>query len=602
MCGIAGTVWGPTPEHPVLRRMAAAMAHRGPDDEQVWSDERAGLAFRRLAIIDLDPRSAQPQHLEHLHLVFNGEIYNYRELRTELQGLGHAFRTEGDGEVLLHAWAQWGVGALDRLNGMFAFAVWDDRRGELTLCTDPFGEKPVYWCRDGERFVFASDIRALREAVPSLGAPREDALAPFLALGLMPEVEDSFFAGVQRLPAAGLLRVAADGAVTPRRYWTPARVEVPHRYEDAVAHLRELLVDSVRLRLRSDVPVGTSLSGGVDSSAVVALAGSLGAATTRHAFTASFPGFERDEWSYAAEVAQSAGVAVHHRVVLRAEEALRDLDLLVRDQEEPFGSLSIYAQWRVYREAHEAGITVLLDGQGGDELFGGYPGSAGRALRSAGVRAAISGLRAGGAVRHEVLTAYGADLLPRRAAHHARRRLASPYVLPDGVERAVRVEPRMPDGLDRGSSLRRELLRQCFRTSLPQLLRYADRDSMAHSREVRLPLLDRRIAEFGLSAPPHFLYGDGWTKRILRDAVRDLVPAAVLDRRDKVGFEPPQAQWLSEPAAVARIQEVLLDPKVRARGTYDTAAIEADAAAGRWRDAWAIWRALNVELWREAAS
>lgn len=597
MCGIAGTVGGPTPELPVLRRMAAVMAHRGPDDEQVWADERAGLAFRRLAIIDLDPRSAQPQHLEHLHLVFNGEIYNYRELRTELQGLGHDFRTEGDGEVLLHAWAQWGERALDRLNGMFAFAVWDDRGGELTLCTDPFGEKPVFWCRDGGRFAFASNIRALREAVPSIGAPREDALAPFLALGLMPAIEDSFLAGVQRLPGAHRLRLGADGEVDVRRYWTPAQVDVPAHYPEAVAALRELLVDSIRLRLRSDVPVGTSLSGGVDSSAVVALAGSLASDATRHAFTASFPGFARDEWEHAAHVAREAGVVEHHRVLPTAEEALADLDVLVRDQEEPFGSLSIYAQWRVNRAAHEAGVTVLLDGQGGDELFGGYPGTAGWALRSAGPRAALAGIRAGGPVRSEVLIAYGAELLPRAVAHRHRRRMASPYVGAAVTDAAVRVEPVVPAGGTGASPLRRELLRQCFHTSLPQLLRYADRDSMAHSREVRLPLLDRRIAEFGLSAPPHYLYGDGWTKRILRDAVRDVVPAAVLDRRDKVGFEPPQAQWLSTPAAIARIRETLLDGAARARGLYDVGAIAADADAGAWRDPSAVWRALNVELW-----
>ena len=600
VCGIAGMVGGPAPDPAALARMAQAMAHRGPDGQGVWEDGHAGLAFRRLAIIDLDPRSDQPLHLEHLHLVFNGEIYNYLELRAELRRLGRRFVTEGDGEVLLHAWAQWGERALGRLNGMFTFAVWDDRERALTLCADPFGEKPLYWRRAGERLLFASDIRALRAADAGVGGADAGALAPFLALGLMPPVDQSFVAGVRRLPGAHLLRFAG-GRVETRRYWEPQPVPVPPAYPEAVAALRELLVDSIRLRLRSDVPVGTSLSGGVDSSAVVALAGALASDATRHAFTASFPGYERDEWRYAEQVAHAAGVVEHHRVLPTGEEALADLEVLVRDQEEPFGSLSIYAQWRVNRAAREAGVTVLLDGQGGDELFGGYRGTAGWALRAQGARAVGHALAAGAPEeRRDVLLALGADLLPRAAARRHRRGLASPYASPDAIEVAIRIEPD-PGPVRAGDSpLRRELLRQSFTTSLPQLLRYADRDSMAHSREVRLPLLDRRIAEFALSAPPEFLYSGGQQKRILRDAVRDVVPPQVLARRDKVGFEPPQARWLQAPAALERARELLLARAARERGLFDVAAIEADLRAGAWRDPAAIWRALNVELWLAA--
>jgi asparagine synthase (glutamine-hydrolysing) len=588
VCGIGGMVGGPPPDRAVLARMATVMAHRGPDGDGVWHDDVAGLAFRRLAIIDLDERSNQPLHFGPWHLVFNGEIYDYRERRAELQRLGHTFVTEGDGEVLLHAWAEWGEQALDRINGMFAFAIWHSARRELHLCSDPFGEKPVYWCFDGERLAFASDIRAL----PGDRAPRDSVLGPFLARGLMPPIDESFFAGVHRLPGAHRLRFK-DGRVDVRRYWTPREVAVPAAYSDAVAALRELLVDSIRLRLRSDVPVGTSLSGGVDSSAVVALAGSLAEDAKRHAFTASFPGYERDEWRFAAQVATSAGVISHHRVTPEIDELADDLDALVRDQEEPFGSLSIYAQWRVNRAAREAGVTVLLDGQGGDELFGGYDGITGWAVRARGPRATARALL--GPHRNEVLTSFGAERLPAAAAHRHRRGLASPYAAQEVIEAAVRVPAPRIDGR---SPLRRELLRQSFHTSLPQLLRYADRDSMAHSREVRLPLLDRRIAEFALSAPPEFLVGGGVRKRILRDAVRDVVPDAVLARRDKIGFEPPHARWLS--SLRDRAADVLLDGGARSRGLYDTAAIEADVRAGRWRDPAALWHALNLELWLRA--
>jgi asparagine synthase (glutamine-hydrolysing) len=472
VCGIAGIVGAPAGDR--LERMAAAMVHRGPDDQGIWLDGRCGLAFRRLAIIDLEERSNQPLHLGRHHLAFNGEVYNFVELRAELEGLGHTFTTEGDGEVLLHAWAQWGEGALDRLNAMFAFAVWDDEERALTLAADPFGEKPLYWRREGEALLFASDIRALGAVTPD-----RDALAAYVALGTLPEPDRSFYEGVYRLPAAHRLRFA-DGRVDVRRYWTPRAVDVPAAYEDAVRELRELLVDSIRIRLRSDVPVGTSLSGGVDSSAIVTLSAELAGDHRRHAFTARFPGFERDEWGYAHEVAQAAGVVEHHAIEPTADDLLRDVQALVRDQEEPFGSLSIYAQWRVNRCAREVGVTVLLDGQGADELFAGYPGVE--------------------------------DARPRRAPRWvgalARRRAASPYATAEAARTGARREP--PGAEWRGDTpLQGELLRQTFASSLPALLRYADRDSMAHSREVRLPFLDRRIAEFALSP---FRFAPTWRR------------------------------------------------------------------------------------------
>jgi asparagine synthase (glutamine-hydrolysing) len=596
MCGIAGTVGARAPDPETLARMAAEMAHRGPDGQGIWHDESAGLAFRRLAIIDLDPRSDQPLHFGPLHLVFNGEIYNYRELRAELRAFGHEFVTEGDGEVLLHAWAQWGEQALPRLNGMFAFAVWDERRCTLTAACDPFGEKPLFWAQQGERLLFASDIRAILRVAPELCAPRESALGGYLARGLMPAIDQSFFAAIERLPGAHVLRWA-EGRVRSERWWHPRPVETPRRYEDAVAELRELLLDSIRLRLRSDVPVGTSLSGGVDSSAVVALSARLAGDHRRHAFTARFPGFERDEWGYASAVAAAAGVLEHHAVEPRVGELLEDLGRLISSHEEPVGSSSVYAQYRVMRAAHEAGVTVLLDGQGADELFGGYRGSGGWALRSEGPLRELQALARGGQERGEVLLSLGAERLPRALAARHRMRQASPYVSLEVARAAARLEPATVDWAQKRGPLVRELARQAFHTSMPVLLRYADRNSMAHSREVRLPFLDRRVAEFAYSLPPGFLYREGTTKRVLRDAVRDIVPAKVLERREKVGFETPEARWLATPEAVRQIADALLDPGARCAAMLDRGALGADARAGSWRDPNAIWRALNLELW-----
>jgi asparagine synthase (glutamine-hydrolysing) len=599
MCGIAGSVGGSLDEA-LLAVMAARMAHRGPDSQGVWHDGTAGLAIRRLAIIDLEHRSDQPFHLGPWHLVFNGEIYNYRELREELLGLGHSFVTEGDGEVLLHAWAEWEDAALDHVNGMFAVALWHDERKELVCARDPFGEKPLFWARVDGGFVFASEIDALLAAHPGLGAVREDAVAPYLGLGQMPTIERSFFAKIEQLPAAHLLRVR-DGRAAVHRYWLPRPVEVPAQFGDAASALRELLVDSIRLRLRSDVPVGTSLSGGIDSSAVVALAAQIAGDHTRHAFTARFPGFARDEWKYAEAVAQSAGVAQHHEVLPTADDLLDDLPAVVGCQGEPFGSASIYAQWRVMRAAREAGIVVLLDGQGADELFGGYPSATGFALRSQGVTATARGLLSR-RERTDLVLAMGGGRarLPKALVSAFRRRQTSPYASKE-VRETVAHLPRLRTPADGfRTPLARELLRQTFHTSLPDLLRYADRDSMAHSREVRLPFLDRRVAEFALSLPAEFLYRDGVTKAVLREAVNGIVPAEVLARRDKVGFEPPQATWFAEAAFMAKTSDVLLDRAALARGLYDSDEIATDLRAGRWRDPNGIWRALNLELWLQA--
>jgi asparagine synthase (glutamine-hydrolysing) len=599
MCGIGGIVGAPAPDPSVLERMARAMANRGPDGEGTWSGEGCGLAFRRLAIIDLADRAMQPMHLGPLHLVFNGEVYDYRERRAELEALGHTFVTESDTEVLLHAWHEWGEGALDRINAMFAFAVWDERDRSLTLAVDPFGEKPLLYLDDGERLVFASDVQALREAVADAGAPSEEAMAAFVSHGTMPPVDRTFFARIRRLPGGHVLRWR-DGEATIRRYWAPRPVDAPDAYPDAVATLRELLLDSIRLRLRSDVPVGTSLSGGVDSSAIVALSAHLAGDHRRHAFTARFPGYERDEWRYADAVARAAGVVEHHPAEPTLETLADDLHAFVAAQQEPVLKLNQYAQWSVFAAAKAAGVTVLLDGQGADELLAGYILTRGFALRSQGAAAMARAYASDPAARLPLRLALGRDLMPAALAVRLRRRDASPYAAAWAADAGARVGPEEPDWPRRKDALRDQLLRESFFVSLPHLLRYGDRNSMAHSREVRLPFLDRRVAELALSLPPGFLLQAGLTKRPLRDAVRDLVPAEVLARRDKVGFEPPQAQWLGSETGRGWAAEVLLDPRARATGLYDTAAVEADLRAGAWRDPDAVWRAMNVELWRDA--
>jgi asparagine synthase (glutamine-hydrolysing) len=577
--------------------MARAMAHRGPDEEAIWGDGNVGFAFRRLAVIDLHRRSCQPLHLGRWHLVFNGEIYNYPELREELRALGHTFDTEGDAEVLLHSWSEWGEQALDRFDGMFAFAVWDDAEHRLTLAVDRFAEKPLCFCTHSHQLLFASDVRALRVADDTLGMPDLDAVNSFLALGAMPDLPHTFYADVRRLPPAHLGRWER-GHLTIRRYWAPKLVTVPGGQRQVIEQLRDLLFGSVRRRLRSDVTVGTSLSGGIDSSAILSVCARTTGGGARLAFTARFPGFVKDEWPYAEETAKQAHVAAHHAVEPTAEELLADVARLVVDQEEPFGSTSIYAQWRVMQAARQAGVTVMLDGQGADELFGGYGGTVGWALRATGLRAALAAVANDRALLEGVVLAYAAGRVPPAAVRRHRLRRASPYVSRDLAAEAARSLPPIDlPAATPNAPLRGELLRQLFHTSLPTLCRYADRNSMAHGVEVRLPFLDRQLVEFALSLPPGMVYRDGVTKYAFRTAMRDLVPDRVLDRREKIGYETPEQKWFDTPAVRQRLAGVLLDHSTLASGRYDAAAIERDIAAGRWRNASAVWRIVNVEIW-----
>jgi asparagine synthase (glutamine-hydrolysing) len=576
--------------------MAATMAHRGPDGKGSWRDGEAGLSFRRLAIIDLDPRSNQPLHLGPLHLVFNGEIYNYLELRAELAALGHAFQTEGDSEVLLHAWAEWGRRALDRLNGMFAFGIWDDVRRRLVLAVDPFAEKPLFFHSNPERIVFSSDVRALFVADRRLAAPDEGALTAYIASGSMPFLPKTFFAGIRRLPP-GHLAVWEKQALTVQRYWNPAHVEVPASLDAAAERLRELLIDSIRLRLRSDVLIGTSLSGGIDSSAVLGLSANASEGCRHHAFTATFPGFAQDEWGYATEAAQMAGVLEHHPIRPRTEDFRRDVVRVVTDQEEPFPSTSIYAQWCVMKKARETGVTVLLDGQGADELFAGYRGMDAWYLRSLGPHAMFSGAARDAQLIRRLIATYYPHLIPEPLQRWRTERNASPYVSSDLVRTSIGVEQPPPDWEDRGSPLRRELLHQAFRTVLPDICRFADKNSMAHSVEVRLPFLDRRIADFAFSLRPGFLISDGISKRVLRTAAKGYAPRSVLNRRDKVAYATPEENWLTDPHVRRWIMGILSDPSVSGSGRYALDEIARDNRAGQWRSIRAIWRAVNAELW-----
>lgn len=556
MCGIAGIfhVSGGAIEPDAVGRMVACLRHRGPDGDGTFFGDGIALGHTRLAIIDLSHDSDQPFRDEAagLTLIFNGEIYNYVELRAELRELGHEFRTAGDTEVLLKAYEQWGPGCLSRLNGMFALAIWNERTNELFLARDRFGKKPLYLTRRDGQVVFASEMKAILAVRPELRTPNLRSVYRYLVRGDLDLDAETFFHGIENLPAAHYVTLDREGRGEPRPYWEPWAAEVPKSRAEAIAGFRELLFDAVRIRLRSDVPVGSSLSGGIDSSSIVAAIHALReerGVEHQRTFSARFRSPRHDEGQYIARLTGTLDVDAHD-VWVEPEGFLEDFAKLQYHQEEPIASTSPYAQWLVMRLARENQTTVLLDGQGADELLAGYSQAHGMFLAHwlrrgridrVGREMVAYGRRYHGFREPLMFGAYYS--MPGKFRDRLAARLfgGRGVVSPDLERQFAPAHAEAPAPFP--DRLRNELVRWQTTTQLPELLRYADRNSMAFGREARMPFLDHRLAEYCMGLPPTLLLEGATTKLVLREAMRGYVPDEILDRRDKVAFSPPQQRW-----------------------------------------------------------
>lgn len=600
MCGIVGVVGQDAArQRDRVGTAVAALRHRGPDGDNVFVGDRVALGHTRLAVIDPSTASDQPMVDEPSGcvLVFNGEIYNYRELRSELEALGHSFRSAGDTEVLLRSYLQWGDSCVTALNGMFAFAVWDPRTQSVFLARDRLGEKPLHLAREDGVTWFASEIKALLTAAVVPPRPDHGYLGRFLALGDLGHPTATPFAGVTQLPAAHAARADQDGRLRIWRYWD---VPVDIRRSDAVYDdFDELFLDAVALRLRSDVPVGTSLSGGLDSSLVLATVRQHEPDHELHAFTASFPGDEADELPRATAVADKLSATLHP-VALSAADLVNDLTAVIRANEGPVESPSTLAQYCVMREAHRAGVTVLLDGQGADETWAGYDKYARTALTRhvthlAAGRArelAVSWHRVRGQrLRPEVaqFAAVSGSEAGRRLLERVRRRTPGQWLAPAYLRRSFD-DPL--EGLERhgtGHAASDLALADLTRITLPRLLRYADRDSMAWSREVRLPFLDHRLVELAARTCFDRKVVDGWTKEPIRRMLERLGLPDVARRRDKRAYMPPTSRWLADARVVERVNDAwrrLHDDGLLAGATPPNATLPR-------------WRVLAVATWAE---
>ena len=563
MCGFIGTIGlrnAPPPE----KRAAAleSLRHRGPDAEGDSWGPTGWLGFRRLSILDLDERSDQPMsHPSGVRIVFNGEIYNYRELRVELEHLGHRFETSGDTEVLLHGWCEWGEDVFRRCNGMWAVAVLDPARSGVILARDRFGEKPLHIGQDKTgAWWFASEPAALRAAGVGSGRVDIDALAGLLVYGDTDPGTRTWFDGIELIPPGHIVHLDQTRRVE-RPYWSTAdllnetRTSAPMSDADVQATLER----AVALRLRSDVSVGTSLSGGVDSASIVASIRAVDPDRSLVAFTASFPGHPGDEFDRAALVADRFDVDLH-RIEPSVDGFLGDLDDLIRHQGAPFDMPSVYAQWCVMQAAAAAGVTVLLDGQGADETWGGYAKHSTLALlqaaRDGHLATVASTLRSSHGRRNvrdgastKILGYLVDDRVRSLLLTALRRRRAA--TLGPALHTAV---PEDPIGsTDATGPLQRGRVGDLDRSILPRLLRYADRNSMAWSREVRLPFLDPEMVELGFRSSWVDGASVGWTKHQLRRSMQGRVPDEVLWRREKSAFDVPTDNWLAQPKLAEQI-------------------------------------------------
>ena len=606
--------------------MTSLLAYRGPDGEAVWTSPsgRCVLGHRRLSIIDLTDAGRQPMVDDELGLAltYNGEIYNYIELRERLRALGHTFRTQSDTEVLLRAYVEWGEQCVRELNGMFAFGIWNEKDRSLFLARDRFGEKPLVYALLPDAIAFASEAKALA-LVRGVDTRVDDGvLAAHVDDGStwLDASERTLVRGIKQLLPSYAMRVTFGGDAAPHvrtwRYWSVS-TSARHTYgrDDstrAATDLRELLADSVRLRLRSDVPVGSCLSGGLDSSAIVALMRRLEPSADLRTFTGRFPGDARDEGHYA-KLVVDASHTLHREVSPTPERFAREAERVYWHADFPIGGLSQFAQWCVFHLASEHGVTVLLDGQGSDEQLGGY---------GSGITAAfLSQIAAEGrwsAWGHERRAAARANpklfSWPRlalnlpgvRGIRPQLRRATNRSVVaradlfrPEWVDAARRERPVADDvaNAEGENALSRTLWMLSFRTMLSSLLRFGDRLSMAHSREVRLPFCDYRVAELAFSLSPELLVGEGEVKVVLRNAIDGLVPPAIV-HRPKQGFVPPQESWLVGPLAgwvrdVVEAPGPIADLLDRSRVASMVRAPEAE----RTRDAVGIWEIANLAAW-----
>jgi asparagine synthase (glutamine-hydrolysing) len=564
--------------------MTDLIRHRGPDDDGFFTAGPLGFGFRRLSVIDLTAAGHQPMRLPEagLTIVFNGEIYNYLELRAELERLGHSFRSSCDTEVLLHAYLQWGQECLARLRGMWAFLIYDERQNRVFGARDRFGIKPLFRYQDGRQVMFASEIKAIRDSGRYAGGTNWQVAADFLVRGALNNSNASFYQGIESVGAGCAFELELDGRYREWTYWSLEQV-AQRRIAAPVAEYAALFEEAMRLHMRSDVPVAVHLSGGLDSSAILCVAASL-----RHAAGVSDPllafcfqdrDFDENQYIQANLAQTGARMEV---LQTSPRQLWEDLPRMLWHQDEPVHSFTAGVSYQLMRQTAARGVKVVLNGQGADETAAGYPSffrhywhsllRSGRARRMWSEIKAYAQWHGGdpGQLLGEQM-ALGArctlaTMPPYRylAAQRARQRLAGAAWLDDELSRHA--TPRVVAGQDqRLSAALRDAVQ---RSPLPLFLRIEDRNSSAHSLESRVPFLDHRLVELLFQLPDHWRMRGHWNKYVQREAMRGRIPELVRNRVDKMGFPVPTRRWLTG-ELYDDVRDLLSSQATRERGLYN---------------------------------
>jgi asparagine synthase (glutamine-hydrolysing) len=569
MCGIAGIVAPDGFDPQTLIAMTHLVRHRGPNAfgfayagpvkdasiEMVYNENRVpalqrpiiGLGNRRLSILDVSPLGNMPMATEDgsYCVTFNGEIYNFKEIRRDLEQIGHRFRTGTDTEVLLRAYQEWGELCLQRFNGMWSFALWDRSQQKLFCARDRFGVKPFYYTISGGCFFFGSEIKQVLQASSMARVANPRTVYNFLEYGLLDCSSDTFFSGVQQLPGGHFLTLGLSRPFAPKiqRYWElRADRELKIGREEAIEEFRSRFAQAVKLRLRSDVPVGVCLSGGLDSSSILCQAKQLAPETRFQTFSACFDEKGIDERDYIA-AAVSAASAMGHATFPEGSSFWQNVNTIAYHHDEPLGNICTFAQWSVMEDARKHGIPVILGGQGGDETLCGYMKYhffyLWHLLRRADLQFprelmlwARNGTRSYGGL--SFASRYLPGVLRRPFSLSAR-------VCTEGFRRDFAW---IRSGLGAAHNIAERQVIDLTHSSLPGLLRHEDRNSMAHSVESRLPFLDYELVEFAVNCPPSLKLHGGWSKWILRSSMKNTLPEKIRLRKTKLGFDTPEAPWM----------------------------------------------------------
>lgn len=595
MCGINGFSWG---DQIKISQMNQATKNRGPDDNGTYCDNTVSLGHTRLSIIDLSEKGHQPMSNEDesVWIVFNGEIYNFQEIRGELVEKGHIFKSNTDTEVIVHAYEEFGLDCVKKFNGMWAFCLYDTHDNRLILSRDQFGIKPLYYYLDDGNVIFSSMITAiLRHDIRTSSNDR--AIMEYLAYNLEDHDSFTFFENIQKIPQHSLLIYdLGDRSFRLHPWYSPSPQD-----EVTTSTIRDLFIESVRLRTIADVPIGSCLSGGVDSSAIVGILDSI-LEDEFNTYSLIAPGFARDEGRYIAEVGKRANVRQYFTQISETE-FLTDLDDFVRAQEEPVTGMSPYAQYRVMKLAHQNGAKVLLDGQGGDEIFAGY-------------------IYYYAYYFYELLANFNLLVLGKEMRKYQKNfknlyphKMFAFLLLPDFIKHSIlktgpnswinthylrELEARTMDPRWRRLSLRESLNLTLYSTAIPHLLRWEDKNSMRWSIESRPPFLDPRLVEAAISLPSESKLKDGTTKAVFKEAIADFLPPMIAERKDKIGFDVPSDEFFRKENVVAFSKEIIYSDSFRNRPYWHWQKVEEQYnqhLQGVINIGDKIWKWINLEIW-----